>query len=210
MPNSSIPRSRPWPAAAGGVTPPSLGRALLVAVLAAVAVAWGPAGPASACSCRVATTADRYAEADVVFVGRLVERTVDEPVTSSVDPARHVFAVDRAVKGQVPERAVVLSAVSGASCGLELRGTGPFVVFAGEAGTHLEAGLCGGTAELTPELEAQMAALTDEAAPPVDVVPSNRRGPDGNGWWPAPAVAAAGVALLIGVPVGLRLLLRRR
>jgi hypothetical protein len=153
---------------------PRLGRALLVVVLVGLGVAAGPADPAAACSCKVASTADHYASADVVFTGRLLERTVDEPITSSIDPARHVFAVDRAWKGDVPERATVLSAVSGASCGLELRGTGPFVVFAREKDAHLESGLCTGTAELRPALAAELDALAPAPAkdPPAALSPA--------------------------------------
>ena len=49
---------------------------------------------------------------------------------SSDDPALHVFAVDGVFKGEVHELQGVVSAADGASCGLELSGDGPFVVFA--------------------------------------------------------------------------------
>ena len=210
MPNSSIPTSRSR-RGAGEVTMPSLGRALLVAVLAALAVGWGLAHPAAACSCAGLSTAQQFARADVVFVGRLVERTVEEPLTSSVDPARHVFTVDGAWKGEVPERAVVLSAESGASCGLELRGNGPFVVFAGDAGTHLDAGLCDGTTELTPAVEAELDDLAGPASSAA-VVPGSHPDPQDVGWWTGGRIALWGglAALLALLPLRVLLVRRRR
>ena len=164
MPSTSIPTSRARRGASGGLTAWSLGRAraaLVVLLLATAAVVTGPASAARACDCASLPAPSADARADVVFTGTLLSRTVTEPVTSSTDPATWVFAVDRALKGEVPERASVRSAVSGASCGLELTGRGPFVVFAGDAGTHLTAHLCDGTARLTPTLERQITALAD-------------------------------------------------
>ena len=63
-----MPSRRARRAGTSGVTLSSLGRALLVTVLAGLAAVWGPAGPAQACSCAVATTADHLRDADVVFV----------------------------------------------------------------------------------------------------------------------------------------------
>ena len=186
---------------------------LVVLLLGAAAVLAGPVSPAAACDCAGAPTARHYADADVVFTGTLESRTVPEPLVSSADPATWVFAVDRALKGSVPERAVVLSPVSGASCGLELTGTGPFVVFAGDAGTHLTAGLCQGTAELTPALERELDGLDDGSG---TVVASRDPVPDdpamGTGVatraWPAWAYLVGAVALLALAALGRRVLRR--
>src|SRR3954467_2211060 len=89
------------------------------------------ASPAQACSCAEATTAQHVADADVVFTGTLLSRTVDHPdwpVMSRGAPALHVFAVDAVYKGDVHAEQGVVSAADGASCGLELAGDGPFVV----------------------------------------------------------------------------------
>jgi hypothetical protein len=51
-------------------------------------------------------------------------------IHSSGDPALHVFTVDMVFKGDVHQQHGVLSADMGASCGLELSGHGPFIVFA--------------------------------------------------------------------------------
>jgi lactam utilization protein B len=91
-------------------------------------VAVAPA--ASACSCVGGTTQRFFADADAVFTGRLVSREEPATVTSSADPALHVFAVDTVYKGTVHQSQGVISPVSGATCGLELTGDGPFVVFA--------------------------------------------------------------------------------
>src|SRR5829696_8157380 len=97
---------------------------LLGAVLGAL-VGLG-ASPAQACSCAGGTTAEFAERADAVFTGRLLSREEPtQPVTSSTDPALHVFAVDAVAKGAVSGRQEVLSPVSGASCGLELTGDGP-------------------------------------------------------------------------------------
>ena len=72
--------------------------------------------------------------ADTVFVGTL--RTVitdDLPVFGSDDPARFVFAVSEVYKGEVFERQSVVTPRSGASCGLEVSGSGSIVVFARSA-----------------------------------------------------------------------------
>ncbi|MGY2085502.1 hypothetical protein [Blastococcus sp. SYSU DS0539] len=130
------------------------------------------ASPATACSCTGGTTAEFLARADVVFTGSLVSREEPSGIrVGSGDPALHVFAVDTVVKGTAHARQGVLSPASGASCGLELTGDGPVAVFAtrdadlgGTAFTTLADGqyaafLCGGTAQLTPALEAELRAL---------------------------------------------------
>jgi Tissue inhibitor of metalloproteinase len=130
------------------------------------------ATPASACSCVGGTPQEFFDRADAVFTARLVSR--EEPrgrLTSSADPALHVFAVDTVFKGTAHEQQGVVSPVSGATCGLELSGEGPFVVFATRsadlggmrftslADDQYAAFLCGGTTSSTPALEAELAAL---------------------------------------------------
>lgn len=183
---------------------------LLGAVLSAVGVL--VAAPASACSCATQTTAEYLGAADTVFVGRLVSREVQRsgpaissgsgPAISSGDPALHVFAVETVYKGDAHEQQGVVSADSGASCGLELHGDGPFLVFATRS-TDLPEGqymanLCGGTTVLTPDLRAELAALTA-----VPIEPSEARDPlpGAAGTGPddglrLPALVAAGVLAL--------------
>lgn len=135
---------------------------LLVAALlglgGAAVVVVGIASPASACSCAVGPPEDRaaadalYAAAGAVFTGRLVDR--DEPgvgldgVSSSGDLATVTFAVDTVYKGRVAPRQDVLTPQSGASCGLELNGEGPFLMFAEQgADGALRSYLCSGNTD---------------------------------------------------------------
>ena len=170
------------------------------------------AAPAAACSCATQTTQQHFERADAVFTASLLSR--EEPrgrVVSSADPAVHVFAVRTVYKGTALESQEVLSPVSGATCGLELSGTGPFVVFAsrsidlGGAPTtalaeHQYASLlCDGSGPVTPELEAELVALAPSgprsSAPDAEL----RDGDDARpvGTWPLLAVLGA-VAVLGG------------
>lgn len=185
------------------------------------------ASPASACSCMTQTTQQFLDGADAVFTGRLVSREEPPgPLVSSADPAVHVFAVDAVVKGTAHEQQEVLSPMSGATCGLEIAGEGPFVVFATRSGDlgggaqfatlaqdQYAAFLCGGTAPLTPALETELRSLagttTDPVGetttpPPADAGPTPR--PEGSAV-PGPVVAAAVLVLAAGTAV---LMYRRR
>jgi hypothetical protein len=122
--------------------PRILGTMLVSCVL--LLAGWVGAPAASACSCALTGTAEHYAGADTVSTGRLTSREVLHPAGPTV-----------------------VSAESGASCGLELTGNGPFLVFAArDDGGVLRADLCGGTAPLTAELAAEVEALGGSAAPP--------------------------------------------
>jgi hypothetical protein len=134
---------------------------LVACVLLLAGWVWAPA--ASACSCVGGTTAEHADRADVVFVGRLLTREVAGG-SSSTDPALHVFAVETVWKGTAAAEQGVVSPASGASCGLELGGDGPFLVFATTSSDlpagQLAAGLCGGTTPLSPELAAELPTIT--------------------------------------------------
>ena len=203
------------------------GALLLLSALVGALVVLG-ASPAQACSCGGGTTAEFTERADAVFTGRLVSRDEpDQPVTSSADPALHVFAVDAVAKGAVSDRQEVLSPSSGASCGLELTGDGPVAVFATRtADPHLSASgpeleddqyyayLCDGSAPLTPQLEAELGPLrpvaagtVPEPATPVEPRAASTTAPDRDGPTPALLVLGGGAVLLVA---GALLLRRRR
>ncbi len=131
----------------------------LLAALLLVLAGWVLAPTASACSCTGGTTADHALGADAVFSGRLADREVVGGT------ALHVFAVDAVYAGQVAARQGVLSPASGASCGLELAGEGPFLVFAVREDDRLVADLCGGTTVWTPQAAAEVQMLTGANAP---------------------------------------------
>lgn len=155
-----------------------------------------PAGPV--CGCAGGTTTDFLARADAVFAGRPVERAVAD------DTAVHVFAVDTVYAGDVAARQGVVSAASGASCGLELAGDGPFLVFARLEDDRLAADLCGGTAPWTAGTAAEVQLLTGAAAPEPGEAGTGLPG------GPSDAVLEVAVAVLLVGAVAGGLLLRRR
>ena len=169
-----------------------------LAGLLLVLAGWVLAPPASACSCTGGTTADHALRAAAVFSGRLVDREVVDGT------ALHVFAVDTVYAGEVSARQGVLSPASGASCGLELAGEGPFLVFAGREDDRLTADLCGGTTTWTPEAAAEVQMLTGASAPEPGTAGTGF--PDG----PSRAALEAGAAVLLAVVFVGGLLLRRR
>jgi len=104
-------------------------------VLGSVALA----PPASACSCVQAEDRVLFDRAAVVFVGTVVDdrsRGRTRTVT---------FAVERVFKGAATSQQQVRTHVEPATCGLQLEGTGPFLVQAGDSARGLVADLCGGT-----------------------------------------------------------------
>ena len=151
------------------VDAPPVRRALVTVLLGGLLLAAGllVASPASACSCAGGTTADYFEHADAVFTGSLFSRDADHPdwpMMSSDDPALYVFTAHVVFKGEVHEAQAVVSADSGASCGLELSGKGPFVIFANRDPELPEgqyrAGLCDGSGVLDPAVVAELAGLT--------------------------------------------------
>jgi hypothetical protein len=120
----------------------------LLGLAAGLAAAVAAAVPAHACSCAQATDPEQLDRADVVFTGRLLGRQDAPPAAdgsvSSGDLATLTFAVDRVYKGAVAARQPVLTVRSGASCGWELAGEGPYVVFAQREVDGLRTDLCSG------------------------------------------------------------------
>ncbi|MGY1822390.1 hypothetical protein [Geodermatophilus sp. SYSU D00079] len=176
----------------------------LLTALVLLAAGWVLAGPASACSCTGEPLARQVDRADAVFTGRLLSREVHGGASSSA-PALHVFAVDVVWKGSVAAEQGVVSAASGASCGLELDGDGPFLVLAMGASDPgedpMSADLCGGTTTWTPETEAAVRAALGDPAPAAPRQGSAGTGADGGGspWgWLALAAAGAGGLGLAG------------
>jgi hypothetical protein len=105
--------------------------ATIAALVLGSAVVLGPAAPAGACTCVGMTDVEALASAEVAFTGELVE--VQEPagVEGPSDAvAWFVFAVDTVYKGDAVSRQAVVTARDSASCGLEISGPGPFLVFA--------------------------------------------------------------------------------
>lgn len=151
--------------------------------------------PACACSCVQTTTRESFERADAVFAGTLVSR--DE----QADKATLVFEVSDVYKGTVSARQEIVTHVSGATCGLELTGRGPHLVFGNAEGSDFEpspdegqyvGGLCGGSRPFDATARAELAGLGSQvkatkpvaAATPTDGTPV--------GWW----IGGGGVALV--------------
>jgi hypothetical protein len=100
---------------------------LAVAVGVAAGLVGATPGPACACSCVPSSMRENFARADVVFAGKLVTRE------ATADKATLMFEVSSVYKGKVAVRQEVVTHASGATCGLELTGPGPHLVF-GKAG----------------------------------------------------------------------------
>lgn len=165
--------------------------ARLVAVVSALAVATAvivvlAAAPAAACSCAGPfTDAEAAASAEAVFVGRQVgRRTLDSDVFSSSDPVVLTFAVSAVYKGSVAERQEVVTARHGASCGLEVFGSGDHLVFASGSARgepqlgpgQLSANLCGGTRAVSDK---PPAAALGRPQPPATATLRNQPPPPG-------------------------------
>jgi hypothetical protein len=113
----------------------------LAAVLLALTALWATPPPAYACSCAGASEEQQAASAEVIFTGTVAADPVDERRQTRTLTLR----VDRVYKGQATSTQVVSTHSSGASCGLEISGPGPFLVFADQEQSGLTANLCGGT-----------------------------------------------------------------
>ena len=156
-----------------------LGAMVAVTLGAAILIVGPSARPARACSCIGMTDEQAFAAADAVFRGQVAgyESPPAQPVMSSADPAVWTFAVAEVYKGDVAPTQAVVSAVSGATCGLEIPHQGEFFVFADRRdGTGgYSANLCGGTRSTTAgplEVAAMQPPPTTQApARPTTVVP---------------------------------------
>jgi hypothetical protein len=164
-------------------------RPLLVAALAWAASLAAPVEPASACSCVPPDPARDLADVDAAFVGTAVSRRVEErgPLRSSGDPAYWTFDVERAVKGELPEKLVVRAPVDSASCGLELRPGERVGLLLELRGGEYESSLC---RQVEPDLLIGFAA-----------------GQNGRAWWPFALGGGLGLALAAAATA---LALRRR
>lgn len=174
---------------------------LVVLGLAVFVVPLVAAPPAYACSCASFTDKQYFERADLVFTGTLVDR--EEPpsggTVSSADPVTLTFEVERVYKGSAVRDLDLTTARSSASCGLELEGRGPFLVFATDRG-GLTAGLCDGSRPLNKKIPASFGEgtparplSTSEPAPTSsrETAPAEEDGPPS---WIYPA----GVAVLLG------------
>ncbi len=186
-----------------------------VALLTVAVLEANTAAPASACSCVSTTDEAAFDQADVVFVGTVTDRVTPGDGTSGADDSTWQFSVTRLFKGDAPAAADVVTSGSGGSCGLELQGSGPFLVFASLRNRdQLTSGLCSGSRPITADVPAAFGSGRSPSSadsPPTTVttlttpaVPAAVETDGANaGWWVAGALAL-GALLLAGMVVGLR------
>ena len=179
---------------------------LAVALAVAVPVLFSPRG-VLACSCAVVPDLAAPGNADTVFSGTVLEIGAGWAGGSSMAPKPVSFAVDRVWIGNVPARATVTTASSGASCGYERFAVGGrFIVYAVARGEEFETDLCTPT---RPYDEASVAVVErvfgpgDPVAAPIGdgppFVPGIARDDGGSAWLVA---ATLGSLLVIVAAAG--------
>ena len=154
----------------------------------------------SACSCATFTDQEAFDHADVVFTGTLVEIVTPPGDTyASTDPERFVFDVQRVYKGEAVDPQTIVTARDGASCGLEIQGRGPFLVYAmstdsivtGAADRERYSNLCSGTRAVA---DAALPAGFGAGRAPTPLAPSSDNGPNDEHALPERAREAATAA----------------
>lgn len=124
------------------------------------AIVLGTSERVAACSCATFTEEEALDASDAAFTGTVFEVITPPGDTySSTDPERFVFDVEEVYKGDVFARQSIVTAREGASCGLEISGPGPFLVFARETDSvvsgavdgELYSSLCSGTRPLASD-----------------------------------------------------------
>ncbi|MDP3890956.1 hypothetical protein [Nocardioides sp.] len=144
-------------------------RLLLALFLACSGLVLLSPGPAFACSCADEGPRKLADRADVVLTGTLVD--IEEAADAAGDTT-YLVDVDRLYKGpDVAGSVEVLSASSGAACGLEgMTLEEDYVLFLQRSNEVYRADLCGGTApaaaELVERVERALGAGTKVSAPP--------------------------------------------
>lgn len=179
---------------------------LAVAVVVALGLVGAVPAPACACSCIPASLGEHFERADVVFAGRLVSRD------DRADEATLVYEVSTVYKGNVSARQEIVTHSSSASCGLELTGRGPHLVFGNEDDSEYEptpregqyvSGLCGGSRHFDAAARAELEPLGKATKPAAGSTGTETAAVGGTsvGWWigatgggvAVAAIAVAGV-----------------
>ena len=166
------------------------------------ALVLGTSERVAACSCATFTEGEALDASDAAFTGTLVEVVTPTGDTyGSADPERFVFDVDEVYKGDVFARQTIVTARDGASCGLEISGPGPFLVFARETDSvvsgavdgELYSSLCSGTRPLASD--AIPASFGSSSAPRAGASPIGDNGTEPS---TVQIVVIAGAGAVIG------------
>lgn len=186
-------------------------RPVLVALVVAALHVTGMS-PAGACSCAPIGDEGAFADADAVFVGSSVSRTVEHgEVRSSADPAVHRFEVSAVYKGEVRRDQEVVTTSEGSSCGFEAPPDIEVLVFADRTASfgpkpgagQLTGDLCNGTRalDLRPVPPAFGEPVQPVQASAVTAADIDTDDDDGASTW---LPIAAGAALVVVAIVVLR------
>lgn len=196
--------------------------AIVVLLAGGLAGLVGPSSPACACSCMAVTEKEAFDRATTVFSATLVHRDGQVDGRPSTDPVTMKFAVDAVYKGDVSAVQEIETAMSSASCGLEIPVGARYLVHArpAEDGLTLQTTLCDGNRELdgTPVVAGvpakPIAAVTkadkeggNGAAQPATRSDSSDRS---NNWSGVALGGVAGLVTLAGIAFALVLVVRRR
>lgn len=138
-------------------------------------------GPAFACSCVAADTAEHIAQADVVLTGQVASIDRDRQL------ATYSVRADRVFKGTLPSADVEIGTSAQASaCGVDLPESTEAVFFATGSGDGLHMSSCGGTTLLTADLVDEVTAVlgagqpASQATDPAAGVPGDKDGATGS------------------------------
>jgi hypothetical protein len=150
----------------------------VVAILGVVVV--GGSQTCLACTCVQSTDEEQFARADVVFVGRAVERHDPRPegaTFGSGDQIDWTFAVESVQKGRAYDRQHVISSESSTACGWEFEVGERYQVFADreEDGT-LHTSICSGTRHME-QGEAAYVPTSPQPPPPPNRSPTVQASP---------------------------------
>ena len=167
-------------------------RAVVVSALGFTLVPVLGVNPAYACSCIQSTEQENYERADVVFKGTMNDM---EAVHDPSGRRYFSFTPSKTYKGKTDSSQLVSTAQDSAACGVDLYGSGPFLVFANKADdpdarADLTTSLCSGTREIRadedPDFTVNKATKVDEGpsepTPPVSAEePKGRTSPGSSG-----------------------------
>lgn len=184
-----------------------IGMRVLVTALLAAALAILVPQTCAACSCAILEFDESVAMAGAVFSGTVTQRHDSNPGSedSSDDSIEYTIDVERVYRGEMAERAVVLSARDSASCGVDLVPGTTYLVLT-EPGSSSRVGLCGGTSELRLVPADDLASLGEGSAPTAGTAnpddggtPSPNTGSSRALGWGLGGLAAAAVVLLAAI-----------
>ncbi|WP_299491067.1 hypothetical protein [Acaryochloris sp. IP29b_bin.137] len=113
-----------------------------------------------ACSCIRSTPEEQMERADVVFTGRVIDKSMKTLETNpfgGLNLVQWTFEVEANHKGSVSKQVTVESASNSAACGINFQMGERYQVFANQSDTALRASLCSGT-RATSDLQEQSQA----------------------------------------------------